>query len=57
MGQKNPFSVILRVGGESRKSLKNLDPPVKPEDDDIMTLITFHKDLFMMPIYREEFYY
>jgi hypothetical protein len=48
--KKSPFSVILRVGGESRKSLKTLDPPVKPGDDDIITLITFRKDLFMIPI-------
>ena len=50
---KSPFSVIPRVGGESRKSLKALDPPVKPGDDDIITLITFPKDLFIMPIYNE----
>jgi hypothetical protein len=25
--------------------------------DDIMTLITFHKDLFIMPIYNEILYY
>jgi hypothetical protein len=52
-----PFSVILRAGGESRKSLKALDPPVKPGDDDIITVITFCKDLFIMPIYKKEFCY
>ena len=30
---------------ESRKSLKLLDPPVKPEDDHIITFITFYKGL------------
>jgi hypothetical protein len=29
----NKLFVILRAGGESRKSLKPLDPPVKPGDD------------------------
>jgi hypothetical protein len=43
--------------GESRKSLKPLDPPVKPGDDDITTFVTFYKGLFMMPIYKEKFYY
>jgi hypothetical protein len=43
--------------GESRKSLKPLDPPVKPGDDDIITFVAFHKDLFMMLIYKEKFYY
>jgi hypothetical protein len=114
-----PFSVILRVCGESRKSLKALDPPVKPGDDgcrldspvppslwlwtdrqpfddtqgyesldllgnmspsmllrtmnlsnglpngmsngpgddDIITLITFHKNLFIMTIYNEKLDY
>jgi hypothetical protein len=42
---------------ESRKSLKALDPPVKPGDDNIITLITFRKDLFIMPIYNEKLYY
>jgi hypothetical protein len=42
---------------ESRKSLKLLDPPVKPGDDDIKTSIAFYKDFFMMQIYKEEFYY
>jgi hypothetical protein len=93
MKPKKSFSVILRVGGESRKTLKTLDPPVKPGDDgcvvgspgsafpssvagycggraplrqaqgygragksgddDIMTLIIFRKDLFIMAIYKE----
>jgi hypothetical protein len=57
----SPFSVIPRVGGESRKSLKTLDPPVNPSmilravsmsngpgDDDIITLIKFRKDLFSL---------
>jgi hypothetical protein len=43
--------------GESRKSLKPLDPPVKPGDDDIKTFVAFYKSLFMMPIYKEESYY
>jgi hypothetical protein len=44
---------------ESRKSLKPLDPPAKPGDDDITTFVTFCKDLFMMPIYiyKGKFYY
>jgi len=37
----------INSGGESRKSLKTLDPPVKPGDEDITTLITFRKDLFI----------
>ena len=65
-----PFSVIPRVGGEYRKSLKPLDPPVNPStalramsisngpgDDDITTFVTFYKGLFMIPIYKEKFYY
>ena len=28
----------------------------KPEDDDITTLITFHKDLFIIPIYNEKLF-
>jgi hypothetical protein len=52
-----PFSVIPRAGGESRKFLKPLDPPVKPGDDDIKTFVAFYKSLFMMPIYKEEFNY
>jgi len=28
-----------------------------PGDDDITTFITFYKGLFMMPIYKEKFYY
>jgi len=43
--------------GESRKYFKPLDPPVKPGDDDIKPLIAFYKGLFMMLIYKEEFYY
>jgi hypothetical protein len=43
--------------GESRKSLKALDPPVKPGDDDITTLVTFPKDLFIIPIYNKKLYY
>jgi len=43
--------------GESRKSLKPLDPPVKPEDDDIKTFVAFYKGFFMMPIYKGKFYY
>jgi hypothetical protein len=31
--------------GESRKSLKTLDPPVKPGDDDIRTFVSFCKGL------------
>jgi hypothetical protein len=31
--------------GESRKSLKTLDPPVKPGDDDITTFVSFCKGL------------
>jgi hypothetical protein len=42
---------------ESRKSLKPLDPPVKPGKNDITTLLTFHKDLFIIPIYNEKLYY
>ena len=42
---------------ESRKFLKTLDPPVKPGDDDITTLVTFRKDLFRIPIYNEKLYY
>jgi len=30
---------------ESRKSLKPLDPPVKPGDDIIFTFVMFSKDL------------
>jgi hypothetical protein len=52
-----PLSVIPRVGGESRKFFKPLDPPVKPGDDDIKTFVAFYKSLFMMPIYKEEFNY
>jgi len=37
--------------------LKTLDPPVKPGDDDITAFVTFLKDLSMMPIYKEKFYY
>jgi hypothetical protein len=29
----------------------------KPGDDDITTLVTFRKDLFIMPIYNEKLYY
>jgi hypothetical protein len=42
---------------ESRKSLKKLDPPVKPGDDDIITFVTFYIGLFIMPTYKEKFYY
>jgi len=41
---------------ESRKSFQPLDPPVKPGDDDII-IVTFYKGLFMIPIYKEKFYY
>jgi hypothetical protein len=51
-----PFSVIPRVGGESRKSLKPLDPPVKPGDDVIKTFVAFYKGLFMMPILKGKKY-
>jgi hypothetical protein len=47
----------INSGGQPRKSLKALDPPVRPGDDDIITLITFREDLFMIPIYNEKFYY
>jgi hypothetical protein len=29
----------------------------KPGDDYIKTIAAFYKSLFMMPIYKEEFYY
>jgi len=51
------FPSFPGLAGESRKSLETLDPPVKPGNDDIITLITIHKDLFIMPIYNEKFYY
>jgi hypothetical protein len=52
MRPKNPFSVIPSVCGESRKSLKSLDPPVKPEDDDIIAFVMYYIGLFMMLIYK-----
>jgi hypothetical protein len=33
---------IPLAGGESRKSLKQLDPPVKPGDDDITAFIMYY---------------
>jgi 1-acyl-sn-glycerol-3-phosphate acyltransferase len=36
--------------GESRKSLKTLDPPVKPGDNDITTFVMFCKGLTYMTI-------
>jgi hypothetical protein len=51
------FPSFPGLTGESRKALKPLDPPVKPGDDDIKTFVAFYKDLFMMPIYKKEFYY
>jgi hypothetical protein len=53
----NAFFRHSGLDPESRKSLKPLDPPVKPGDDDIITLITFCKDLFIMPFYNEKPYY
>jgi len=56
--------------GESRKSLKTLDPPVNPStalravswsngpgDDDITTFVMFYKGLYMMSIYKEKYFY
>jgi len=43
--------------GESRKSFKPLDPPVKPGDDSITIFVTFYKCLLMMSIYKEKLYY
>jgi hypothetical protein len=51
------FPSFPGLTGESRKSLKALDPPVKPGDDDIINIITFRKDPFIMPIYKAKFYY
>jgi hypothetical protein len=45
---RTPYPVRGRPDPESRKSLKALDPPVKPGDDDIKNFVTFYKGFFMM---------